>query len=326
MKKIQILGLVIAVMISTLAGSVGVERLRAWQQTETVTCLNCDLVIETSENSFSVTWSESSDLATPTVTVTDEPAATATDEPTSTNTPIPPTPTEAAGNGGGYIFTDGETKIMMVGDSITRGEDQASSYRYHLWNQLQSAGYDQIDFVGAEERVTRAVKSGGVDGTWDHDHSSFAGSQPDFIYELMQNGQNAIPGDWAATYQPDIVLLHLGTNGHLPAHTSDLSQVDGDYLAIINEFRSANPNTVFLVSKIMGKAVDNQTWLASFNSALDGFVASNSTAQSPIVLVDNSQAAGFSTAAHTVDGTHLNEAGAILMAGNWFDALAPSSN
>lgn len=249
-------------------------------------------------------------------TVTSEP----TDLPTATATiAATVTPTQAAG--GGYIFTDGETKIMLVGDSITRGESQSESYRYHLWNLLQAAGYTQIDFVGAEERPDRAVKSGGVDGTWDYDHSSFAGSQPDFIYQIMQFGQNAVPGNWAATYQPDIVLIHLGTNGHLPNHTSDLSQADGDYLAIINEFRSANPNTVFFVSKIMGKAVDNQTWLASFNNALDGFAAANSTAQSPIIIVDNSQAVGFSTAVHTIDGTHLNEAGAALMAQQWFDAL-----
>jgi len=102
-----------------------------------------------------------------------------------------------------------------LGDSITQGtssgvadEDSQVSYREALWDMLDDAGYD-VDFVGS-------LNSGSaVFGNLElADHEGHPGWTAD---EIVNGAEWDYPDkgkleDWLITEQPDIVLLHIGTN------------------------------------------------------------------------------------------------------------------
>ena len=123
-------------------------------------------------------------------------------------------------------------RIMPLGDSITLGDGPAQSYRGFLQSQLNAAGY-AYDFVGSYGNV---VPPGGVN-TWawaedsqlnyngplDKDfegHGGFQAGQPESVvgykdHMLAQMVPTDIP-----LFQPDIVLMHIGTNDFLGGWTT----------------------------------------------------------------------------------------------------------
>lgn len=275
----------------------------------------------------------------PVLTMAPTETATATLEPAATNTPaieptempptaIPPTetatstafptiaPTEPPSAGGVFpTFANRPTKIYTVGDSITRCETQNSCYRYPLVNWMVQDGYS-IDMVGPNQSRNRAVRFySTISGDWDYDHGGYAGWQPDFYFQTL------VDRGWASEFSPDVVLLHLGINGHLPNHSSDLLSDDGDFLGIVDEFRRVNPEAVIYISKIHETDGVNPAWLSNFNAAVDIFAERHSTDQSPIVVADGYS--GFDPDEHTDDGVHLNDAGAILLASRIHAAMFP---
>ncbi|HYE06389.1 MAG TPA: hypothetical protein VEL07_12820 [Planctomycetota bacterium] len=93
-------------------------------------------------------------------------------------------------------------RIMPLGDSITQGNTQQDSYRRPLWHKLAAAGY-HVDFVGSEKT-----------------NFTGAAAHPDFDQDNEGHYGWTIPGilerldGWLAQNVPDVVLLHLGTNGN----------------------------------------------------------------------------------------------------------------
>ena len=61
--------------------------------------------------------------------------------------------------------------------------------------------------------------------------------------------------------------------------------------------------------------------MQALNAAIPAWAASESTAQSPVIVVD--QWTGFDTDADTYDGVHPNASGDAKIAQNWLEALIP---
>ena len=107
-------------------------------------------------------------------------------------------------------------RIMPLGDSITRGSssgepdpDYMVSYRKPLWDLLVANGYE-VDFVGSLNEGSAIF--GDLDLA---DHEGHGGWRDDEIV-------NGRPGegkleDWLIAERPNIVLLHIGTNGLDPS-------------------------------------------------------------------------------------------------------------
>ena len=87
-------------------------------------------------------------------------------------------------------------RIMPLGDSIT---GSPGCWRALLWNQLQSSGHTGFDFVG-----TLGPQGCGV--PYDGDNEGHGG-----ILGTNIADQNLLPA-WLAATDPDVVLMHLGTN------------------------------------------------------------------------------------------------------------------
>ena len=87
-------------------------------------------------------------------------------------------------------------RVMPLGDSIT---GSPGCWRALLWNQLQNAGYTNVDFVGT-------LPAPGCGIGYDGDNEGHGG----YLATNIAN-QNQLPG-WLSATRPDIVMMHLGTN------------------------------------------------------------------------------------------------------------------
>ena len=196
-------------------------------------------------------------------------------------------------------------RIMPLGDSIT---GSPGCWRAILWNRLQDAGYTNIDFVGT-------LGPQGCGQPYDGDNEGHGGA-------LVTNvaSQHQLPA-WLAATRPDIVLMHFGTNDVWS--NRDTSTILAAYSTLVDQMRASNASMRILVAKIIPMAPSTCPECAqrviALNSAIDGWAASKTTSQSPIVVVD--QWTGFSTASDTYDGVHPNAAGDQKMSDRWYPAL-----
>jgi len=132
--------------------------------------------------------------------------------------------------------------------------------------------------------------------------------------------QNQLPA-WLAATRPDVVLMHFGTNDVWSNRAT--STILAAYSRLVDQMRASNPNMRILVAKIIPMAPSTcpecGQRVVALNDAIPGWAASKTTAQSPIVVVD--QWTGLSTATDTYDGVHPNAAGDQKMADRWYPAL-----
>ena len=196
-------------------------------------------------------------------------------------------------------------RIMPLGDSITNGSGSRDSYRRPLWHMLTAAAID-ADFVGS--RVTAVPNP-----DFDLEHQGHSGWRAD---QFLENGMIA---NWAQTYLPDVVLIHLGTNDLLQGQgvASTIVEIG----QIIDSLRAANPMVIILVAQIIPMQNPTIPTVMELNLAIPALVASKDSADSPVRLVD--QFSGFDAAGDTLDGIHPNVGGEDKVAQEWFDAIQP---
>jgi lysophospholipase L1-like esterase len=198
-------------------------------------------------------------------------------------------------------------RVMPLGDSIT---GSPGCWRALLWNQLQNAGYQDIDFVGT-------LGPQGCSVPYDGDNEGHGGA-------LVTNvaAQNQLPG-WLSATRPDVVLMHFGTNDAW-SNISPTRILDA-YSTLVGQMRASNPNMKILVAQIIpmnpSSCPECAGRVVALNAAIPDWAAAISTAASPVVVVD--QWSGFDTAVDTYDGVHPNSAGDQKMANRWFPALTP---
>ncbi|WP_232327132.1 SGNH/GDSL hydrolase family protein, partial [Herbidospora yilanensis] len=201
-------------------------------------------------------------------------------------------------------------RIMPLGDSIT---GSPGCWRALLWQRLQQTGYTSVDMVG-----TLGPQGCGV--SHDGDNEGHGGY-------LVTNvaAQNQLVG-WLNATSPDIVLMHFGTNDVWSNRSTQ--QILDAYSTLVTQMRAKNPAMKILVAKIIpmnpstcGECAQRTI---NLNNAIPAWAAARTTAQSPIVVVD--QWTGFSTATDTYDGVHPNASGDQKMANAWYPALAAAIN
>ncbi len=194
---------------------------------------------------------------------------------------------------------------MPIGDSITQGNTETDSYRRPLWRLLQSAGRN-VDFVGSQ-RDNNGGPPPSMD--FDVDHEGHWGWRTDEVLAVIDAS--------ARSYQPDVALVHLGSNDVFAGQddASTLAELSG----IVERLRAANPSVKVLLAQLIPTTRPGRDpQIVRLNAAIPGLAARLSTAASPVVAVD--QYTGFDAARETRDGTHPNPAGEAKMADRWFGA------
>jgi hypothetical protein len=199
-------------------------------------------------------------------------------------------------------------KIMPLGDSITASRTPHASYRYYLWRLLQDGGQTNVDFVGSQSGVTEGPP---LYPDFDQHHEGHWGWRADEIAATI--------GGWAATHQPDIVLIHLGTNDL--GQGEDVSSTLDDLRQIVLRLREQRPGVIVLLAQLIPRAGSAGDAIESLNAQIPALVAELNTPQSPVARVD--QWTGMDEAADLYDGTHPNDAGERKMASQWRLGLLP---
>ena len=206
---------------------------------------------------------------------------------------VAPSPASAAESNGG-------TRVMPLGDSITEGTQIPGGYRTGLWQRLSGAGY-RVDFVGSQFNGPAALG--------DHDHEGHPGWRIDQIDANITR--------WLQSTTPRTVLLHIGTNDILQNY--NVSSAPSRMSTLIDRITAAAPSADVLVATIIPLASAGQESAArTFNAALPGIVQSKVAAGKRVHLVDMHAAL---TTADLIDGIHPTAGGYDKMAAVWYSAL-----
>jgi acyl-CoA thioesterase I len=197
-------------------------------------------------------------------------------------------------------------RIMPLGDSITTHIPPYNSYRRPLWHMLDNAGYN-VDFVGSR----RVDDSNRLPSNTDFDleYEGHPGWRVDNILGSIR--------PWADAFDPDIVLVHLGTNDLIQGQSVD--STISELGQLIDTLRASNPNVTILMAQIIPFNRTNGHHVPTLNSRIASLVSARNTSQSRVILVD--QYSGFNTSTDTFDGTHPNVAGEQKLANRWYAAL-----
>nr|WP_238490661.1 ricin-type beta-trefoil lectin domain protein [Actinoplanes flavus] len=202
-----------------------------------------------------------------------------------------------AGAGPASAESNGGTRVMPLGDSITEGTQVPGGYRTGLWQRAAAAGY-RVDLVGSQFNGPAVLG--------DHDHEGHPGWRIDQI--------DANISGWLRTTTPRTVLLHIGTNDILQNY--NVAGAPGRLSALIDRITAAAPSADVFVATIIPLANGGQEAAArTFNAALPGIVQSKGTR---VHLVDMHAAL---TTADLIDGVHPTAGGYDKMAATWYAAL-----
>jgi lysophospholipase L1-like esterase len=205
----------------------------------------------------------------------------------------------AAGLDGAAIAQAVPVRIMPLGDSITYGGPNAAygGYRHLMGALLERDGYT-AQFVGSQRSGDRAIPDPANEG------------HPGWTIQQLQNGIDT--NGWLETYQPDIVLLHIGTNDMNPrlaaAAPAHLAALLGDVLVRL-------PQAQVIVAQIIPTRSGTNAAYDAYNAAIPAIVA----AAGPRVSMVDMRA--VLSPRDYADGLHPNDRGYDKMARAWEPAL-----
>lgn len=121
---------------------------------------------------------------------------------------------------------------------------------------------------------------------------------------------------WSAAAEPDVALIHLGTNDILRRQSFD--STIAELRKLIQIMQQRNPRLKILLAQLIlssgGEALTQQ-----FNQQIAALARSTNSQASPVISVD--QFSDFNVQQDTYDELHPNESGEQKMANRWFQSL-----
>ena len=212
--------------------------------------------------------------------------------------------------------------ILLLGDSITQGGDGYASYRYPLWFLLEQGNYD-VDFVGEQDETFTgppdSVLYPDYYTTFDRQHEGHWGWRTDQVRRVVKTAMT--------NHDPSIALIHLGTNDIGQMGPMGLANADSNLRQIVAIMRGVNPRVTILLAQVVpiGPGTTYYAWaslIPDLNAAIATIANDMSTADSPIILVDQNSGFDLETMMQS-NGLHPNEVGEVQMAQTWYAELAP---
>jgi len=192
------------------------------------------------------------------------------------------------------------TRILPLGDSITDGGG-SGSYRKKLYQLLTAAGYN-VDFIGNQLDNPAALP--------DSNHEGHSG------WTIRQIDAN-ITGWLNAITDPDVILVHIGTNdfGTNDDTTNAIHRLD----ALVTKMATLRPFAHIVVTNLMVRNEPQNSQIQSqFNPYVQDLVAAQAALGRRVTFLDMRSAVPLS---EMPDQLHPNQAGNDHMAGAWFPAI-----
>lgn len=249
-------------------------------------------------------------------------------------------------------------KIIAMGDSITHGYINGDNgYRKYFCYDLQQNGITNFDMVGPNNNWTDSATYdwNGTTITYDPAHAGYSGYaiqkigsrqglQETIFDTTYVNGD--VSGNMMEAYQPDVIMLQIGTNDVLDAQLTGIGDRLEELVDKLIPYVSGDGQVLYLASIPNIDAIERYDWLGayewtygvSYKSDPEKFVATVQAAvddYNTIVknLVAKKQAEGahieFSDINSTIeisagdleDGVHPSEQGYAKMGQYWSNLL-----
>lgn len=255
-------------------------------------------------------------------------------------------------------------KILPLGNSITydhnsldespfynRSLSERLSYRYKLYQHLNATGYTW-DYVGNWHCGYPSLphNENNIDSIDYSENGGFPGITPQQMVEVLNTGMHYEVGcvieyhlgscnqpvanqfEYFQAYKPDVILLHLGTNG-LESYENALSHLGylETILNIIDQYEnySGKKITVFLAQIINRQSTSGNPEhvpTTQYNSLLSTLVSNWPTDKVKVVLVNMETGADIDyrnsgSGGDMIDTWHPAPSGYEKMGDKWFAAL-----
>jgi lysophospholipase L1-like esterase len=225
------------------------------------------------------------------------------------------------GGGSGGGTEPAQLKVMVVGDSISHGNEGDFTWRYRLYQHLRHQGVD-TDFVGPNygtdyvpgevQTTSQPTRNGGYRpgiGFTDSQHFARWGWQ---MHQAKDDIQAAV-----TSYRPTVILLELGFND-LGWNVSSPVGLINDLKTFVARARAADPDVDFVIGNVPKRTYldafpDLNDVIQSYNDGLPPNLAALSTTRSTITMADLATATN-PPAANTYDGLHPNVQGEAKIA------------
>lgn len=213
--------------------------------------------------------------------------------------------------------------IMPLGDSITDGVGSAAGggYRAPLYTDLQNAGYSST-FVGSA-----TDNPGPLPASQQH-HEGHPGYRVDQIANNL-DGNDGTGGNNGGSWfhngpQPNIILLHIGTNDILQG--ASLSTVEGRLNSLVQQIFNDKPSVDLIVSSIIPIDSGANTEVQQYNSYIQNTIVPAYAPNDHIYYVDQysnfvDSHGNILSSLYAGDGIHPNDAGYALMAKTWANGI-----
>ncbi|NER98111.1 MAG: SGNH hydrolase [Symploca sp. SIO1B1] len=191
-------------------------------------------------------------------------------------------------------------KIMPLGDSITDGYFVPGGYRINLWHHLTNRNY-QIDFVGSQ--------SNGPDVLPNKAHEGHSGWRIDEIHRMSSI--------WLNQFQPDIILLMIGTNDMVQKY--GVEQAPERLSKLVDDIFEQLPQVQLFLASILpiGEPLLNQR-VIKYNQAIAYQVEQKQAQGTKIYFADLYPTISLED---LPDGIHPNSEGFRKMALAWEEAI-----
>jgi lysophospholipase L1-like esterase len=216
--------------------------------------------------------------------------------------------------------TDGSPcRIMPLGDSITFGlgsQNPDGGYRVELFRQAVLDGHD-MTFVGTNP--AGFFGAGGPNGPDTVEGQPFPGDHDGISGDTIPGVSGRVDAAIEAT-DPDIILLHIGTNHLGGALPNGLLGQLGD---LLDQIIADAPDALLVVAQIVPRRQGNDS-TEDYNAGIPALVDERAAQGDHVALVDmytpfvNNP--NFATALLN-DIVHPNNAGYAVMAETWYEAI-----
>ncbi|KPM52367.1 hydrolase GDSL [Frankia sp. R43] len=213
-----------------------------------------------------------------------------------------------------------QTRVMILGDSITHQTAGDYTWRYRLAQHLNLSAPGAVNFVGDridvwDNTANTAGSNDYVDAWFDRDHHAVWG-------DATRTERDAVEGLLRAT-PADVLIVALGANDL--TYFSTPQQAADDMLALINNARRVNPDIDVVVAQVLDRSDyvggrDLQAQATAYNTLLDQQVGNWQTSTSKVVVARDY--AAWNPYQHTWDGSHPNPTGDFVIASAVANALA----
>ncbi|MFF8263344.1 GDSL-type esterase/lipase family protein [Streptomyces virginiae] len=213
-------------------------------------------------------------------------------------------------------------RFMFVGDSMTIGRAGDYTWRYRMWQHLNSTFGGPYRIVGPRCEVYDT----GADAAVSHEYAdpAFPEHARRHLAGWGEGWQHMAPvmGETVAAHRPDVLLVSLGLID-LGFYT-DAEQTAANVRRFVAGARAARPGIRMVLLPVIpnSRAEEDAPFAAEvdrFNDLLAKAVADLTTDASPILLA--ARPASYDIHRDTYDGTHPNASGEHRLAGEFAAVL-----